>query len=74
MAKIVVSDACTHCRKCTQYCPMSILYMDENKKLKTRNEETCIECLSCEIVCPYNAITIKPAFAQDDHKGLLLYQ
>jgi len=71
MAKIVVNDKCTNCAKCVKYCPMNILYMDEQRRLKTQNEASCIECLSCEIVCPYDAITIFPAYNKEQNVAVL---
>ena len=51
---------------------MNILYMDEHKHLQTQNEEDCIECLSCEVVCPYHAIFIEPAYTDNDHKSFFI--
>lgn len=48
---------CVHCRKCNESCPMDVP-VEETSRGKggvSRNTE-CIECLTCEAVCPAKAI------------------
>lgn len=40
---------------------MDVLYVDETEGiLKTKDEDNCIECLSCEAFCPQQAIVVWP--------------
>lgn len=55
MIKLAESDLCTGCGACVFKCPRHSISMQENSIgiiLPVINRSTCIECHSCERVCP----------------------
>lgn len=48
-------DRCTHCDKCSDYCPVAIKLPDDID----RKDNGCIYCLYCFMVCPERAIIFK---------------
>ncbi len=54
---IVDTSKCKKCdlKPCLYVCPANLYTLDENGELQF-NYEGCLECGSCRIVCPHNAI------------------
>jgi NAD-dependent dihydropyrimidine dehydrogenase PreA subunit len=53
---------------CVEKCPMNVLEMTKvgRKKLATvANPDDCIECHTCELECPYEAIKVYPALGEE---------
>ncbi|WP_302389591.1 4Fe-4S dicluster domain-containing protein [Eggerthella sinensis] len=52
-----VSVACNHCDSpiCFEKCPQSAIVKDADTGLMSIDEEKCIGCGTCAIVCPYSA-------------------
>lgn len=52
-----VSMACNHCDTpiCFEKCPQSAIIKDADTGLMSIDEEKCIGCGTCAIVCPYGA-------------------
>jgi len=48
-----VSDACTSCGLCRQYCRMDAI--GEDYKITDHGE--CISCMDCQVICPVQAIS-----------------
>jgi len=57
--KITIDEkACRGCRLCVDICPTEVYEFDEKeKKCKVKTVKDCIECASCQYVCPSNCIT-----------------
>lgn len=51
----VIDEECNDCKKCLDYCPMGLLLPQELKK----NNDRCIGCLYCFLVCPKHAIKVE---------------
>lgn len=49
--------SCNHCDSpiCFEKCPQSAIIKDADTGLMSIDEEKCIGCGTCAIVCPYNA-------------------
>jgi anaerobic carbon-monoxide dehydrogenase iron sulfur subunit len=56
--QIVISDACHHCETafCVEACMSGAMYKAENGTTQ-HNEEKCIGCWMCVMVCPFGAIS-----------------
>ncbi|RLE76230.1 MAG: ferredoxin family protein [Thermoprotei archaeon] len=54
---IVDTEKCKECetKPCLYVCPANLYTLEENGELKF-NYEGCLECGSCRIVCPHDAI------------------
>ena len=52
-----ISVACNHCDSpiCFEKCPQSAISKDSETGLMSIDEEKCIGCGTCAIVCPYSA-------------------
>lgn len=52
-----LSMSCNHCDSpvCFEKCPQSAIIKDADTGLMSIDEEKCIGCGTCAIVCPYNA-------------------
>ncbi len=52
----VVTDACIRCKymECTTVCPVDCFY--EGVNMLVINQQECIDCGSCEPICPSEAI------------------
>ncbi len=50
--------SCRHCKdaKCVDACMAAALSFDKEKGLVLHNEEKCVGCWMCVMVCPYSAI------------------
>lgn len=54
---IVDTSKCDKCdlKPCLYVCPANLYTLDENNKIQF-NYEGCLECGSCRIVCPLEAV------------------
>jgi 2-oxoglutarate ferredoxin oxidoreductase subunit delta len=58
----VISDRCKGCRYCIKYCPREVLEVSNKLNVKgyiipqVKNEDACVNCGLCEIICPEFAI------------------
>lgn len=53
---------------CVDKCPMSVLEMataGRKKLAKVANPDDCIECHTCELECPYEAIKVYPPLGEE---------
>ena len=52
-----VALACFHCSEapCLQVCPKGAIYRDDETGVVDVDEELCIGCRACAMVCPYGA-------------------
>lgn len=62
---LVVPALCAHCGDpyCASVCPTSAIQKDNQTGIVTVNQEKCIGCRMCLVVCPYGA----PQFGKDGH-------
>lgn len=60
-------NRCRHCdpAPCLQICPSGAIYKDEGTGAVLINENRCISCAMCAMVCPFNAISFYPASGMD---------
>lgn len=60
----ILPDRCKGCGWCVEYCPRDVLEVSEefNSKgyhpPKVRNEEECVNCKLCTLICPDFAIFV----------------
>ncbi len=58
----VVSDRCKGCGYCIKYCPRGVLEFSNELNVKgyyfpqVKDEDACLNCGLCEIICPEFAI------------------
>lgn len=65
-AKVVIKkDRCKGCELCVSVCPKHILAIDDTEvnangyhAVKITDEDECIACISCGLMCPDGAINI----------------
>jgi len=53
---------------CVEKCPMAVLEMTKlgkKKVAKVANLDNCIECHTCELECPYEAIKVYPPLGEE---------
>ncbi|MDW8011287.1 MAG: 4Fe-4S binding protein [Sulfolobales archaeon] len=55
--EIRVSDACYLCGLCVENCPTGVFQITD-KHLKV-DQENCIYCRGCEVLCPVKAISTR---------------
>jgi len=54
-------DLCTGCKMCVNACFVDILRWDEKEERPiAAYPEDCVECFSCELACPVQAIEVIP--------------
>jgi NAD-dependent dihydropyrimidine dehydrogenase PreA subunit len=58
MVQIEIHEqACRGCQMCKEICPTEVFSFDEEKgKVRVKEMEDCIACLSCAYICPSGAI------------------
>lgn len=51
---------CRHCKEpdCVYACISGAMYIDKKTGTVQHNEDKCVGCASCIMVCPYGAITL----------------
>ncbi|MED4354482.1 4Fe-4S binding protein [Schinkia azotoformans] len=60
-AKVVITDHCTGCLKCSYVCPTGSLYIDEadNAINIKQNLLKCVDCKSCQDICPEKSLSLE---------------
>jgi len=59
LKKITIrKDRCKGCGICVAFCPKKILALDHLSKIYLSDEESCIQCGRCELMCPDFAIRV----------------
>jgi len=48
---------CMYCGSCVGACPKNAIFLEETNIVF--NDELCIKCWVCELVCPVGAITME---------------
>jgi len=55
-----IEDRCIRCRVCERQCPNQVhVYVEELDKMFT-SEEYCVGCQRCVVMCPANALWVRP--------------
>lgn len=54
---VLDQEKCSGCGTCWVYCPLGVIYLDENSNFKI-DEEYCRSCGICIEECPQNAINM----------------
>jgi ferredoxin len=57
LIKYEITDKCTGCTKCFQECPVNAIPFNPYNK-HVIDQELCIKCDNCRIVCQDDAVTI----------------
>jgi len=71
--ELTVSDACTGCGTCVEYCGWDAIRMENGRAV---HNEKCRGCARCAVHCPEQAVHIRinnPHAVQDVEKRLLSY-
>lgn len=57
-----VPSMCEHCEEplCALVCPVNAISKDEETGIVRRDEDTCIGCKRCMMVCPFGAPAVDP--------------
>lgn len=55
---IRISSRCNLCGLCVEACPTDVFKIYESHVVV--DEDNCIYCRGCEIICPEKAISLKP--------------
>ena len=53
---------------CVEKCPMGVLEIisvGRKKQVRVANPDNCIECHTCELECPYDAIKVFPPLGDE---------
>ena len=60
----IIKDRCKGCGFCVEYCPNDVLELSDEFNIKgyhppfVKNENDCVYCQLCEIICPELAIFV----------------
>ena len=57
-------DRCIKCEVCVRQCSFDVHYYDADEDMIKQRPENCVSCHRCTVMCPTNAITIRPNPAQ----------
>ena len=57
---VIDNNACTFCRKCSEYCEFNAIVVIPPIKFAEVNADLCHSCGACSVACKYSAITEKP--------------
>lgn len=57
-------DRCIKCEVCVRQCSFDVHYLDQEDDLIRHRPELCIGCHRCAVLCPTDALVIKPNPAQ----------
>ena len=50
-------EACRGCEMCVEICPTEVFVFDDDAaKVRLKEAEDCIACLSCKYICPSGAL------------------
>ena len=65
-------EMCTGCLRCIEVCPRGV-YVRDDRKIKVRDRDLCIECGACMKNCDYAAVRVNAGVgcAQAIINGLL---
>ncbi|MEM1541238.1 MAG: 4Fe-4S binding protein [Ignisphaera sp.] len=50
---------CNLCKLCLNLCPTNVFKVDENINRIVVNDDSCISCYGCTILCPVDAISVE---------------
>lgn len=50
---------CKGCGICVEFCPKTVLALDETGKITVAAPENCVKCRQCEMRCPDYAIFVE---------------
>ncbi len=58
-------NRCRHCdpAPCAQVCPTGAIHRDRGLGVVLVDEDRCISCAMCAVVCPFDAVTFYPSAA-----------
>ena len=64
-------NRCRHCdpAPCLQVCPTGAIYRDDEHGLVLVDEQKCIGCAMCAVVCPFDVLTFHPLAEGPDARG-----
>lgn len=60
MQKLIIrKERCKGCNICVSFCAKKILSLDTLGKINVEDEEACVTCGRCELLCPDFAIRVE---------------
>lgn len=57
-------DRCIKCEVCIRQCAFDVHYRDEDDDMIRQRPDQCVGCQRCAVLCPTDALTIRPNPAQ----------